>query len=132
MIASVIGSVIVIFVPMPTSLVMSTTPPSFAMFVLATSRPTPRPLRSVAISLVVKPGMKTRREHLARRQLPGLFGRKDSAPHRGGRARVSGSIPRPSSSTSMTTWLPFWNALSAMVPIGGLPTRRRSSRGSMP
>ena len=28
MIASVIGSVIVIFVPMPTSLVMSTTPPS--------------------------------------------------------------------------------------------------------
>ena len=39
MIASVIGSVIVIFVPMPTSLVMSTTPPSFAMFVLTTSRP---------------------------------------------------------------------------------------------
>ena len=59
MIASVIGSVIVIFVPMPTSLVMSTTPPSLAMFVLTTSSPTPRPLRSVATSFVVKPGMKT-------------------------------------------------------------------------
>ena len=32
-------------------------------------------------------------------------------------------MPRPSSSTSMTTWLPFWKALSAMVPTGGLPTR---------
>ena len=43
MIARVIGSVIVIFVPMPTSLVMSTTPPSFAMFVLRDVEPDAAP-----------------------------------------------------------------------------------------
>jgi hypothetical protein len=30
----------------------------------------------------------------------------------------------PSSSISMTTWLPFWKAFSAIVPTAGLPTAR--------
>jgi hypothetical protein len=42
------------------------------------------------------------------------------------------STPRPSSSISMTTWLPFWKAFSAIVPIAGLPTASRSAFDSMP
>ena len=66
MMASVIGSVMVILVPMPTSLVMSTTPPSLAMLVLTTSRPTPRPLRVGGDVLGGEAGHEDQREHLAR------------------------------------------------------------------
>ncbi len=117
----------VIFVPMPTSLAMSTTPPSLAMFVLTTSRPTPRPLRSVATSLVVNPGRKTRANTSRSVRARGFLRAHHSATdRRGNERRVVHAAP--SSSTSMTTWLPFWKALSAIVPTGGFPTRRRSSR----
>ena len=131
MIASVIGRVIVIFVPMPTSLVMSTTPPSLAMFVCTMSMPTPRPERLVASSRVVKPGWKTSVSTslvLISRASASVTSPRLSA----AAMMTAGSIPLPSSSTSMTTWLPFWNAFSAIVPTGGFWTRIRSSRSSMP
>lgn len=102
MIASVIGRVIVIFVPMPTSLAMSTTPPSLLMFVLTTSSPTPRPLRSVANSFVVNPGMKT--SAIASRGVISCASADVTTPRFTAVARIAfGSIPAPSSSTSRTT-----------------------------
>ena len=59
MMASVMGKVMVTFVPIPTSLEMSTMPPSLPMFVFTTSIPTPRPDRLFTCSRVVKPGRKT-------------------------------------------------------------------------
>ena len=70
MMASVMGSVMVTLVPMPTSLDTSTTPPSLPMFVFTTSMPTPRPERSVASPrAVVNPGRKTRASASAHREL---------------------------------------------------------------
>ncbi len=131
MIARVIGRVTVIFVPMPCSLWTSITPPSLLMFVLTTSIPTPRPEISLSSPLVETPGMKIRLRISAR-----LIARASSAemtPRRtlASRRRVV-SMPPPSSSISMTTWLPFWKALSAIVPSAGLPTASRSLRVSIP
>ena len=58
--ASVSGNVIVVVVPLPSSLFSSTLPPSSLMFRRTTSMPTPRPERSVVCSAVEKPGMKIR------------------------------------------------------------------------
>ena len=103
------------------------------MFVLTTSMPDaaaardrwPRPC-------VVNPGMKTRASTSRGDSSVASSAATRRRAGRRSRTRTSGSMPAPSSSTSMTTWLPFWNALSAIVPTGACPTRRRSSRASMP
>jgi hypothetical protein len=67
-----------------------------------------------------EPRHEDEREHLARRELLRLFG--VTTPRRiAASTSTSGSMPAPSSSTSMTTWLPFWKALSAIVPMGACP-----------
>jgi len=106
-------------------------PDSLAMLVLTTSMPTPRPDSSVACSRVLKPGWKIR--------LTASGGVIDVAssgvtrPRRTPTSRIfTQSIPRPSSSTSITTRLPFWNARSSILPAGALPSALRSPGSSMP
>jgi hypothetical protein len=60
MMASVTGSVMVNFEPMPCSDCTSMTPPKREMFVFTTSMPTPRPEVSVTDVVVLKPGAKMR------------------------------------------------------------------------
>ena len=107
MIASVTGRVIVNFVPVPSSDCTSITPPSREMFVFTTSMPTPRPERSVIAERVLKPGMKMRFSASSR-----LTSAAASSVISSRRRAVStmrcGFMPAPSSSTSMTTCLPFW------------------------
>jgi hypothetical protein len=43
-----------------------------------------------------------------------------------------GSIPPPSSATSMTTELPRWKLLTLILPVFALPMRVRSAGASMP
>ena len=54
--ASVKGSLIVIVVPLPRSLAISTVPLSSSIFVLTMSIPMPRPETSVTFSAVLSPG----------------------------------------------------------------------------
>ena len=131
MIARVTGRVIENLVPLPTSVVTSIMPLSLAMLVLTMSMPTPRPETSLACSRVEKPGAKMRLMASVGAMLAASSGLMRFL--RAARSRMrSQSMPLPSSSTSMTTRLPFWNARSSMRPAGCLPMRTRSAAGSMP
>ena len=103
MIASVIGSVIVIFVPMPTSLAMSTTPPSLPDVRLDDVEPDAAPAEIRRDLLRREAGHEDQGEHLARRHAR-CASDAVTTPRRTAVARMAfGSMPAPSSSTSMTT-----------------------------
>ena len=120
MMASVIGSVIVKRVPTPRSVSMSIMPPSLATFVLTTSRPTPRPETWLADSFVEKLGRKSRSSSWR----SSVAAAASSSPLRTAVSRTrSRSMPPPSSSISMTMWLPRCSARSSIVPWAGLPAR---------
>ena len=94
------------------------------MFVLTMSMPTPRPLTSSTLRARGQPGQEDQAEQLFARELARLARARSCPSRRPSRARACSSMPRPSSSTSIMTWLPFWKAFSAIVPAAGLPTSR--------
>src|SRR6266567_1108312 len=129
MMARVIGRVMVTRQPTPGWLSISTMPETAAMLFLTTSIPTPRPEMSLTLSLVEKPGRKSR----SRASRSETASTAEINPFSNAlRFTLSSSIPLPSSSTSMTTWLPFWKEDSLMVPLSSFPCRTRSSGVSIP
>ncbi len=105
MMARVRGMRMVTREPRPTSESMSMRPWALSMFRRTTSMPTPRPLTAVTFSAVEKPGANTRFRisRLERSR------RSPTRPFSMALARMrSGSRPRPSSSTSITTLPSAW------------------------
>ena len=94
------GSLMVIRVPAPSSLCTSISPLSRPTLARTTSMPTPRPDVVVTSGAVLKPGRKTRLS--ASRASRAWASAGDSKPSRAARSRRrAGSMPRPSSVTSM-------------------------------
>ena len=129
MIANVIGRVIVKVVPLPNSVSMSVKPLRSETFVLTISNPTPRPETSVTSLLVVKPGRKRRSSVSLLLSMASFSTRPFSTAFF---RTISGSIPAPSSSMVMATWLPLGKALSRTVPLSFFPALLLISGGSMP
>ena len=94
-----------------------------------TSRPTPRPETFVTRALVEKPGANTRAcsSRSGRASCSAISPRATAV-----RRIASRSIPRPSSSTRMTTWAPACAAARRTRPRRRFPARSRSSGGSIP
>ena len=117
--------------PCPGSESISSVPPNSSRLLFTTSMPTPRPDSSVTSVAVENPGsvisprisLSPRRASSAAVRIP--FCKALRLSH-------SGSIPRPSSPTSMQIWPPTWRAFTLMRPAGGLPARVRWAGGSMP
>ena len=102
MMARVIGSMMRKVVPSPTVDMMSIDPLSACRFRLTTSRPTPRPEISLTSRAVENPGVNS--SSYARAV---SIGASPANPRCfAARRTTSGSMPRPSSMTSMTTELP--------------------------
>ena len=102
---------------------MSIMPPSLATFVLTTSRPTPRPETWLADSFVEKLGRKSRSSSWR----SSVAAPSATRPLRTAVARTRArSMPPPSSSISMTMWLPRCSARSSITPWAGLPARSRT------
>ena len=125
------GKLILNLVPTPSSVWTSIRPLTLAISVFTTSMPTPRPESSLTSRRVVKPGRKMRLIASESESSLAAAGLRNP-PADGLRARSSGSIPRPSSSTSRMIEFPSWRARRMVVPVGSLPRRIRSSRGSIP
>ena len=100
--ASVIGSLIEKTDPRPGAEETVIVPFMRSMFVSTTSRPTPRPERSVIMPFVEKPGRKTRPSTCW--SVISASSASLAKPRRSARARTRArSMPAPSSSISMTT-----------------------------
>ncbi|OIQ81328.1 hypothetical protein GALL_369110 [mine drainage metagenome] len=131
MMAKVSGILILKVVPRPRVLRMSTVPPMFSILVFTTSMPTPRPDTLETCSRVENPGTKIR-SSISR----GLIRARSAfvmSPRSSALAEIrSGSIPAPSSATSMVTCPPSWKALSVRIPSAGFPFEIRTSGVSMP
>src|SRR3954466_671910 len=107
MIASVSGRGICAIVPRPSSDVRVTSPPSSRIIVRTASMPTPRPEMSLVTSAVEKPGRKSS----SAAPLPSSVRPASAVIRPRSTARLptlTGSMPRPSSRTSMTTLPPAW------------------------
>src|SRR3954449_10962371 len=109
MIASVSGRRICAIVPWPSSEVIVTSPPSSRIIVRTASMPTPRPEMSLVTSAVEKPGRKSS----SAAPLPSRLSAASAVIRPRSTARLptlTGSMPRPSSRTSITTFPPAWRA----------------------
>ena len=130
-VATVTGSVSVNVVPTPTRLSTSTVPWRRSTLSRTTSRPTPRPERSVTTSLVDRPGWKIRA--MASRGLIAAASAELMAPRVTAAAfTAAGSTPAPSSWSSTTSVPPRCDAATEMLPSRGLPSRSRTSGASSP
>ena len=105
MMASVSGRRICDTVPSPSSEVIRTSPPSSRIVVRTASMPTPRPEMSLVTSAVEKPAWKSSSMALAE-SIVSIASSAISPRSAALRATFAGSIPRPSSRTSMTTLPP--------------------------
>ena len=108
--------------PWPNTLCSSIRPPICSMLVLTTSMPTPRPDTEVTAAAVEKPGWKMKRR-ISSSLMRSIWARVESPWAIALSAMRRTSMPRPSSSISITTWPPSCRALRVMVPVGGLPAR---------
>ena len=131
MIASVRGIFILMVVPSPRRLSMSTVPPIFSTLVRTTSMPTPLPEKCVTRSAVENPGRNTRLTSSRSTSRSACSGVMSLARIAFSRTRW-GSIPLPSSAISMMTLPPSWKACRETRPSAGLPLSTRSSGVSMP
>ena len=111
-------------VPSPSSEEIYTCPPTFSIFFLTTSMPTPLPENSVTTSFVENPGNSISwRISFFVYSLSGLVNRPFSLAD----AKIfSGFMPRPSSAIVMITSLPVCCALSVIFAFSDLPRARRS------
>ena len=91
--------------------------------------PTPRPEMSVVVSAVEKPGVNSSSTAALHVDLARPPRRRSARPPAALRATRAGSIPRPSSRTSITTLEPAWRAEICSVPVAGLPAATRSVGG---
>ena len=127
MMAKVNGRAMEIRVPFPGSLASDKDPRKRSICRLMASMPTPRPETPVTARAVEKPGSRIRFEiSLSLRTASRAMSCFSMALAR----TASRSMPRPSSSTLMTTCDPTWSAESRMVARRGLPLAIRSSGGS--
>ena len=118
-------------VPAPGSDEISSEPRICLMLEATTSIPTPRPEILVTSAAVEKPGSRissTISDSVISATWAVVTNRFSTADA----ATFWGSMPRPSSLTSMMTWPPSCTAESRMVPTGSLPSSARSSLGSSP
>ena len=122
-IARVSGILMINVVPSPFLLSTMMEPPHFSTFAFTTSMPTPRPLNSVTVSLVEKPGRRMM-FCISVYSLSGLVRRPCFLALF---MIFSGSMPAPSSDTVMITSPEAFCAVSFRVPFAGLPSAVRSS-----
>ena len=129
--ASVSGRRMMMRVPWPSRLSSSTWPPNFSMLVLTTSIPTPRPEMSLTAAAVENPAAKmswSASESVIRDAWSAVMMPFSMALD----LSRSGSMPPPSSRTSICTRPARWAAESRMVPQDFLPLATRFAGDSMP
>ena len=107
-----------------------TTPPTVLAMSCTTSSPTPRPEISVTASLVEKPGRKRNSSSSASFKRAAISA--EASPLRMTFSRsLAGSTPRPSSVTVIWSVPALWRASRRIRPLASLPSRTRSSGGSI-
>ncbi len=131
MIASVSGRWMTSVVPSPIAVSTSIWPPRFWMFVRTTSMPTPRPEKSEISSTVDRPGWKISRI-ASFSESPAPCSRVIAPRAMADSFTRSGSMPRPSSFTSITTRPRSWYARTETRPVSGLPSTARPFGSSSP
>ena len=111
-------------VPVPTRLASETRPPICSITVRTTSMPMPRPEISETSAAVENPGAKTR--SITRSSVSAVSSSAGTNPFSEAfRRTTAGSMPRPSSLTSIRNLSPIRDASIDIVAVSGFPAVRR-------